>query len=101
LNAQELLDELGRRISEQLAEVEIFRTSSDTLTLALGSRGVTAHDAGDVVWLAPSFAAGGTLASRLQDKVQYLDIEQHGIRGATIDAAVDAVVAHLKPAKTE
>jgi hypothetical protein len=101
VNAQEWLDELGRRVSEQIGDVETFRASSDTLTLALGNRGVTAHDAGDVVWLAPSFAAGGTLASRLQDKVQHLDIQQYGIREATIDVAVDAVLAHLKPAKPD
>jgi hypothetical protein len=96
VKASKWLDELGRRASEQLAGVEIFRASEDTLTLAFGNRGVTAHDAGDVVWLAPSFAAGGTLGSRLHDRVQHLDITTYGVSEATVDVAVDAVVAHLR-----
>ena len=96
MNGTEWLDELARRVVEQLDNVETYRVDPDTLTLALGSRGVTAHDAGDLVWLAPSFAAGGTIGSRLQDRVQHLDIQQYGINEATVDVAVDAVLSHLR-----
>jgi hypothetical protein len=62
----------------------------------VGNRGVTALDAGDVVWLSPCFAAGGTLGSRLQDRVQHFEVQQYGLNEATIDVAVDAVVAHVR-----
>jgi hypothetical protein len=96
VKATEWLDELGRRAADRLAGIEIFRASADTLSMALGTRAVTAHDDGDVIWLAPSFAAGGTLGSRLQDRVQHLEIQQYGINEATISVAVDAVLAHLR-----
>jgi hypothetical protein len=96
MKASEWLDELANRVAEQLAEVEVFRASSDTLTLALGPRGITAHDDGDMMWIAPTFAAGGSIASRLESRVQHLDILTFGISEATVDVAVDSVVGHLR-----
>jgi hypothetical protein len=96
MNGAAWLDELARRVVEQLADVEQFRSDPKTLSLARGTHGVTAHDDGDVMWLAPSFAAGGTIGSRLESRVQHLQIEQFGINEATIPIAVDSVVGHLR-----
>jgi hypothetical protein len=48
------------------------------------------------MWIAPTFAAGGTIASRLESRVQHLDILTFVISEATIDVAVEAVLAHLR-----
>jgi len=96
MSGTDWLDELARRVLSRLSSVEQFRADPKTLSLALATRGVTAHDAGDVIWIAPSFAAGGTIGSRLQDRVQHLDIQQYGINERTVDDAAHAVVAHLK-----
>jgi len=96
MKASGWLDELARRVAEQLAEVEVFRAWPDTLTLALRTRGITAHDDGDMMWIASTFASGGSIASRLESRVQHLDILTFGINEATVEVAVDAVVGHLR-----
>ena len=95
MRGSDWLDELGRRVGQRLQDVEQCRLDEDTLTLALGTRGLTAHDAGDAVWLSPSFSTGGTIGGRLQDHVQHLEITRCGIDDATIDVAVDAILSHL------
>jgi hypothetical protein len=37
----------------------------------------------------------GTVASRPEDRVQHLEIQQYGIYDATVDGAAEAAVAHL------
>lgn len=96
MTGREWLDELARRVREQLPDVELTRVDAKTLTLSVGKRGVAAHDAGDAVWLSPSLEQGGPLASRLEDRVQHLEIEQYGITEPTIDVALDAVLSHLR-----
>jgi hypothetical protein len=97
MSGAEWISQLAQRVVAEIPGIEQFRVAPDTLSLAFGDRGVTAHDDGDVVWLAPSFTAGGTLWSRLQSKVQHLDIQTFGVSASTLCAAVDAVLAHLKP----
>ena len=96
MTAREWLDELARRAREQLPDVELTRVDAQTLVLALSERGVAAHDAGDAIWLSPSLTQGSPLTSRLEDRVQHLQIEQYGIAEPTIDVALDAVVDHLR-----
>ena len=97
MTGPEWLDELKARVTVKLPEVEAFRTDPKTLSLAVGTRGVTAHVDGAVVWIAPTFAAGGTLASRLVDRVQHLDPTLYGPDEAGLANAVSAATAHLKP----
>jgi hypothetical protein len=96
MDGSEWLDEVRRRISERLPEAEASRPEPETLTLSAGLRVIVLHDAGDVVLFSPSFVAGGSIGSRLQDRVQHLDITSYGINEATVDVAVDAVLGHLR-----
>jgi hypothetical protein len=90
------LDEVARAVLEWNADVEVSRPEPETLGVSIGLRTVVIHTSGSQAWLAPSFAAGGTIGSRLQDRVQHQDIQQYGVNEATIEVAVDAVIAHLR-----
>jgi hypothetical protein len=85
-------------VRARLPEVEISRPDDDMLTLALGTRGVVLHATGNVVILAPSFAAGGTIGSRLKDRVQHLEMTSYALTDKTVVPAADVVVGHLRPA---
>jgi len=69
----------------RLDEVAVSHPDSETLGLSIGLRTVVIHTDDGQAWLAPSFAVGGTLGSRLQDRVRDLDIQQYGINGATVN----------------
>jgi hypothetical protein len=96
MTGREWLDELARRIRERREDVDLTRVDAATLVLAVGTRGVAAHDAGDTIWLSPSLAQGGPVGTRLEDRVQHLQIEQYGISEPTIDVALEAVLDHLR-----
>jgi hypothetical protein len=97
MQGEQWLDELSRRVEDRAPDIDSSRPDPETLTFFCGLRGVVMHDAGNAIWFSPSIAAGSTIASRLQDRVKHLDIEQFGINDATIDVALDAVLKHLKP----
>lgn len=90
------LRSVERTVRAELEHVELSWPDDDTLTLMLGTRGVVLHVTGGVALLAPSFAAGGTIASRLKDRVQHLDPLPYAVTEGTIVHASDAVVAHLR-----
>jgi hypothetical protein len=90
------LDEVSVRVHERFAEAESSRPESDTLTLAHGLRCVVLYANGAEALLSPSISLGATIASRLQDRVQHLQIQQYGINDATVEVAADAVVEHLR-----
>lgn len=92
----EWLNEIHARVVQRFADLQASRPEPETLGLSRGLRTVVIHVDGRQAWLAPSFAAGGTLGSRLQDRVQHLDIQQYAVAEATVDVARDAAVAHLK-----
>lgn len=62
-----------------LHDVEISRPEDDLLTLSLGTRSVVIHVVGDVAILAPSFAAGGTIGSRLENRVQHMEMTSYAL----------------------
>jgi hypothetical protein len=70
------LDRLMQRLRIQLAEAEIRRVDRATVCVALGHRGVTLHQAGDAVFLAPSFVASGGLGLDVNLQVQHQEIRQ-------------------------
>jgi hypothetical protein len=96
MDGKEWLDEVQRRILDRALGADVSRPDLATLTLAIGVRAIVLHDAGDVILFSPSFAAGGSIGSRLQDRIQYLDITRYGIDEVTVDVAVDAFLAHLR-----
>jgi hypothetical protein len=98
MKAREWLGLTEGAVHARLPEVEISRPDDDMLTLALGTRGVVLHDSGGVALLAPSFAAGGTIGSRLKDRVQHLEMTSYAMTEATVGPAADAVVGHLRQA---
>ena len=56
---------------------------------------VPRFQAGEAVLFSLSFSAGGSIGSRLADRVQHMDITSYIISEQTIDVAVDAVIAHV------
>jgi hypothetical protein len=96
MHGTDWLDELGDRVAEHLAGVELSRPDPDTLSLARGARGVVVHTSGASAWLSRSVATGTTMASRLEDRVRHLDIQQYAVNEATVEVAAEAVLAHLR-----
>ena len=96
LRGEEWLDELVRRLIKRSIDIAVTRVDGNTFALALGTRGMIAHDTGDSVWLAPS-TSSGPLAAKPQDRVRHFDIQQYGITEPTIDVAVAATLRHLLP----
>lgn len=90
----EWLRRLERIVQVHVADVEITHTDDATISLALGLRIVVAHVIDDVAILAPSFSAGGTIGSRLESRVQHLDVTSFGMDERSADAAAAMVVAH-------
>jgi hypothetical protein len=86
------------RVRESLPDAISSWPDDDMLTLGLGTRAVVLQVTGDTVIFAPSFAAGGAIGSRLSDRVQHLEMTSYSNSAATISAAGDAAVAHLRPA---
>jgi hypothetical protein len=95
MNGSDWLDDVARRVCERVSNVDVSHPDDKTLGLSSGLRTVVIHVDGAQAWLAPSFAAGGTLGSRLKHRVQHLDIQQYSVVEATVEAAVDAVSSHL------
>ena len=95
MTGREWLDELARRVRERRDDVDLTRVDAATLVLAIGTRGVAVHDAGDTIWLSPSLTHGGPVSPRLEDRVQHLQIEQYGVAEPTIAVALEAVLDHL------
>lgn len=83
-------------VRTRLPDVDISRPDDDMLTLALGVRGVVLHATGKTIILAPTFAAGGKIASRLTDRVQHLEMTPYAMTAGTVLPVVDAVVGHLR-----
>jgi hypothetical protein len=90
------LRDVERVVCATLPNVEISRPDDGMLTLALGTRAVVLQVAGDTVIFAPSFAAGGTIGSRLADRVQHLEMTSYAHAPEAVTAAAGAVVAHLQ-----
>jgi hypothetical protein len=84
-------------VRESLPDVVSSWPDDDMLTLALGTRAVVLQVMGNTVIFAPSFAAGGTIGSRLADRVQHLEITSYANSATTVAGAGDAAVAHLRP----
>ena len=89
------LDDIVSRIAEKLRDIEISRADVETVALTMGVRGVVIHTMGMQALLAPSVASERSLASRLQDRVKHLDMQQFAVSASTIDVAVEAVLSHL------
>lgn len=83
-------------VRAQLPLADVSRPDDDMLTIALGNRGVVLHATGNTVILAPSFAAGGTIGSRLKDRVQHLEMTSYAMTDKTVEPAANAVVGHLR-----
>jgi hypothetical protein len=98
MDANGWLAAVERAVCSQLEGVDASRADEETLTLAVGTRGVVLHTSRGVALLAPSFAAGGTIASRLTSRVQHLDPTSYALGDGTVSAAAEAVIAHLRPA---
>jgi hypothetical protein len=96
VEASEWLSLTERAVRARLPDVEISRPEAHMLTFALGTRGVVLQAQGDAVIVAPSFAVGGTIGSRLRDRVQHLDMMSYGVTAANVERAADAVAGHLR-----
>jgi len=79
-----------------LPDVQISRPDEDLLTVNLGTRTIVVHVVDDVAILAPSFAAGGTIGSRPQDRVQHLEMTSYGLTPEAAGAAAAAALEHLR-----
>jgi len=97
MDAPAWLTLIERSVRAALASVEISRPDDDLLTLNLGTRTVMLHVVGDVGILAPSFAAGGTIGSQLQDRVQHLEMTPYALTPEAASAAAAATLGHLRP----
>jgi hypothetical protein len=98
MDANAWLEAVEHAVFEQMEDSEVSRADDDTLTLALGTRGVVLHTARGIVLLAPSFAAGGTIASRLESRVQHLEPMSFALSDGTVSTAASEIVAHLRRA---
>jgi hypothetical protein len=96
MKAIEWFDELAKKVLKELPGVEEFRPDPKTMSLALGSRVAIVFDTGANALVAQSFTAGGTLASRLQERVQHIDPLSYDIFEATVESAASAIIAHLR-----
>ena len=96
MTVHDWLDHVGTRVGARVADVQISRPDDDSLGLSRGLRAVQLQGDGDRIFVGPSIASGGTLASRLQDRVQQLEFQQYGVEEATVEVAVDAIVTHLR-----
>jgi hypothetical protein len=85
-----------RMVRAELEQVELSWVDDDTLTLALGTRGIVLHVASGTAFMAPSLAAGTTIASRLQNRVQHFDAAAFSLDETSSVAASAAIVAHLR-----
>jgi hypothetical protein len=83
-----------------LPHVDVSRSDDDLLTLSLGTRSAVVHVVDDVAILAPSFAAGGTIGSRLQDHVQHLEMTSYALTPDAASAAASIAVGHLRSRAT-
>jgi len=97
MKAAEWLGLVEDAVRAHLPDGEVSRPDDDMLTIAVGTRGVVLHATGNTVILAPSFAAGGTIGSRLKDHVQHLEMTSYAVTDKTVVSAADAVVGHLRP----
>jgi len=96
MDTSEWLGLVEDAVRASLPDAEVSRPDDDMLTLALGVRGVVLHATGKTIILAPNFAAGGKIASRLADRVQHLEMTPYAITDATVPQVVNAVVGHLR-----
>jgi hypothetical protein len=99
MNAPAWLTLIEKGVRAALPGVEISRPDDDLLTLSLGTRSAVLHVVGDVAILAPSFAAGGTIGSRLQDRVQHLEMTSYALTPEAGSVAVSLAVGHLSLAR--
>lgn len=98
MDAAAWLSLIDDAVRAALPNVEISRPDYDLLTFSLGTRSVVLHVVDDIGILAPSFAAGGTIGSRLQDRVQHLEMQSYATNDASARPAADAVLGHLRQA---
>lgn len=79
MTVHDWLDHVGTRLGGRVADVQVSRSEEDTLGLSRGLRAVQLQGDGDRIYVGPSIAAGVTIASRLQDRVQHLEFKQFGV----------------------
>jgi len=91
----EWLDAVMALTQERSVEGEVSRPDDDTLAIHLGRRGVVLHVVGDDAFLMRSVAAGSTIQSRLQDRVEHFTPERFLIERDTVTRVVDETLAHL------
>ena len=89
------LTEVRTLVLSELENVDARASDEKTATFAVSRRGVVVHFRGDRVLLAPSVSAGNSIASRLESKVQHLNIETYTVDGRSIVAAADSIIGHL------
>jgi len=80
-----------------LPEIDVTRTDDPTMSLAIRLRVVVLHVTKETGILAPSFSAGDSFASRLENRVQHLEPTSYRLDEGAADAAVIAILAHLRP----
>jgi hypothetical protein len=90
------LDLVERLVRERLEFVEFSSFDGKTATFALAHRGAVVFFSDDVAVVRPNLAGGGTIASRLQDKVQHMDGWSFALNEVDAVAAADAIARHLR-----
>jgi hypothetical protein len=95
LDVVQWLNDVAARVRDRLTAIEILQLEPETLTLAYGLRCVVLNANGEQALLSPSVSVGGAVASRPEDRVQHLEIQQYEINDARVDVAAEAAVAHL------
>lgn len=92
----EWLDAVMALVQERSVEGEVSRPDDDTLAITLGRHGVVLHVVGNDAFLLRSVAAGSTIQSRLQDRVEHFTPERFLIDQSTVGTVVDAVLTHVR-----
>jgi hypothetical protein len=90
------LDMVATLVRAKAPEGDVSRTDDDMLACAHGTRGALVHVKGEIAIVAPSAAAGTTIASRLQARVEQYDASSYGLTAEAAQAAASAIVAHLR-----
>ena len=80
-----------------LPQIDVTRTDDSTMSLALRLHVAVLHVTEEMGILAPSYSAGGSIASRLENSVQHLEPTSYRLDEVAADAAVTAILAHLRP----
>ena len=87
---------MARKNASMTRRLDVMQADDMTMSFTSDRRVAIVHVAGDVAIVVPSFSADGTVASRLENRVQHLKPTSFGPHPEGAAAAAEIVAAHLR-----